>query len=208
MKHCVVVLCAGSLFLGAASAQETPRFTGEIGGGFTTPLAQTGRYLDNGWNIRGGAGINFTSYLGLMVDVGYNSLGINSTTLTNASAPGGDVRIFSATLDPVVHILPKHHYDLYLTGGGGLYRRNLEYTAPTTFVVPAYNPFFGFFPVEVNGTQVISSYSVNKPGFNVGAGVAFGTKWRAKIFAEARYNRMFLGNAHTDFLPVTFGVRW
>jgi hypothetical protein len=208
MKKCVIASCVGVLFLGAAFAQETPRFSFAAGGGFTQPLAQTGRYLDQGWNVRGGAGVNFNSYLGVMVDAGYNSLGMNSTTLANNGAPGGGVHVFSATLDPVVHLLPKHHVDVYLTGGGGLYRRTLEFTAPTTFTVPAFNPFFGFFPVQVNGTQILSSYSVNKPGFNVGGGVAFGTKWRAKLFAEARYNRMFLGNAHTDFLPATFGVRW
>jgi hypothetical protein len=208
MKHIVIASCFGIVFLGAAGAQEMPRFTGSIGGGFTAPIAQTGRYLDYGWNIRGAAGVNITSYLGLQVGVGYSSLGLNSATLNNVSMPGGDMHVFSATLDPVVHVLPKHRYDLYLTGGGGLYRRTLEFTAPTTLVVEAFNPFFGFFPAAVNGTQVISSYSVNKPGFNVGAGVAFGTKWRAKIFAEARYNRMFLGDAHMDFLPVTFGVRW
>ena len=25
---------------------------------------------------------------------------------------------------------------------------------------------------------------------------------------EARYNRIFVNNYHTDYLPVTFGFRW
>jgi hypothetical protein len=205
-----IVIAAGALALtaGMAAAQETSKFAFQFGGGFTEPRAQTGRYVDTGWNLRGGAGVNFNSWAGVLVSVGYNSFGINQTTLNNESMPGGDIHVFSATLDPVFHLIPHQHADVYVTGGGGLYRRTLQFTQPTTLIEPAFNPFFGFFPVAVNATQILSSYTVNKPGFNVGAGVAFGTKWHAKVFAEARYNRMFLGNAHMDFLPVTFGVRF
>jgi hypothetical protein len=56
--------------------------------------------------------------------------------------------------------------------------------------------------------QVVSSYSVNKPGIDAGMGIAFDTKWHGKIFAEARYNRIFMGPFHTDYVPVTFGFRW
>jgi hypothetical protein len=38
--------------------------------------------------------------------------------------------------------------------------------------------------------------------------MSFGTKWHAKFYAEARYNRMFTNGPDTDFIPVTFGVRW
>jgi len=55
---------------------------------------------------------------------------------------------------------------------------------------------------------VLASYSINKPGFDAGAGVSFGSRWRAKFYAEARYNRMFANGPDTDFIPVTFGVRW
>ena len=52
-------------------------------------------------------------------------------------------------------------------------------------------------------------YSVNKPGFNAGMGVALGTKWHGKVFAEARYVHIFLNNGErADYVPVTFGFRW
>ena len=52
--------------------------------------------------------------------------------------------------------------------------------------------------------------SVNKPGANIGAGFAFGTKWHAKFYAEARWNHVFgaYGGPRMDYVPVTFGVRW
>jgi hypothetical protein len=57
-------------------------------------------------------------------------------------------------------------------------------------------------------TQILSSYSVNKPGLDIGAGIAMGTRFHGKIFLEAKYERMFLGNYHMDYLPVTAGFRW
>ena len=45
-------------------------------------------------------------------------------------------------------------------------------------------------------------YSVNKPGFNAGMGVAMGTKWHGKVFAEARYVHVFLNNnMRADYVP-------
>ncbi len=71
-----------------------------------------------------------------------------------------------------------------------------------------FDPFFGFYPVAVPTTLILASYSVNKPGIDVGAGIAFGSKWHGKFFAEAKYDRIFMGQYHTDYLPVTFGFRW
>ena len=119
--------------------------------------------------------------------------------------------ITSVTLDPIVHLAPKSHVDFYVTGGGGLFHRYQEFTAPSVQTFTGFDPFFGFYPVDVPANQVLASYSVNKPGVDIGAGLAFGSKWHGKFFAEARYERIFMGNrfSHdTEFLPVTFGFRW
>lgn len=195
--------------MGSAFGQEVSRYSFNIGGGFTQTVGNTGRNLDDGWNIQGGGGVNFGPYAGLMVDLGYNSLGINSATLTNIGVPGGDVHIFSATLDPIVHLTPHSHFDVYVTGGGGVYHWYQEFTAPTVATGYGYNPFFGLYPAAFPANQILSSYSVNKPGVDVGAGIALGTKWHGKFYAEARYNRIFMGsNQHADYVPVTFGFRW
>ena len=199
------VLIAGQFM----SGQEVSRFSFDVGGGFTQPVGNTGRHLDEGWNIRGGAGINFSEYVGAMVQLDYNRFGINGTTLNTAGFPDGDVSVFSATLNPIVHLTPRGHFDVYLIGGGGLYRRTREFTQPGLATFTGYDPFFGFYQSAVPTTQVLSSYTVNKPGVNGGGGIAFGTKWHGKLFAEARYNRIFMGNGtHTDYVPVTFGFRW
>lgn len=201
--------CFGWLLAASVSAQEVPRFSFDLGGGFTQPVGNTGRHLDEGWNIRGGAGINFSQYVGAMVQLDYNRFGINGTTLNSAGFPGGNVSVFSATLNPIVRLTPRGHFDVYLIGGGGLYRRAQEFTQAGLAAVTAFDPFFGFYHTAIPTTQILSSYTVNKPGVNGGAGIAFGTKWHGKFFAEARYHRIFMSNdAHTDYIPVSFGFRW
>jgi opacity protein-like surface antigen len=208
MKKIALTSSFGLLFALTMCAQEVPHFTFNAGAGFTTPVGNTGRHLDTGWNAGAGAGYNFNSYLGAVVQFQFNDFGINSSTLTNIGVPDGSVRLWSLTLDPVVHLNPRGHFDVYAIGGGGLYHRTQEFTAPTVATVTGFDPFFGFVPINVQANQVLASSTVNKPGFNVGMGFAMGTKWKAKVFAEARYHRMFIGDYHTDYVPVTFGVRF
>ncbi|MGA2113905.1 MAG: outer membrane beta-barrel protein [Bryobacteraceae bacterium] len=207
MKTLILATCFGLAALNLSSAQEMSHFAFNVGGGFTTPLGNTGRNLNDGWNVGAGAGVNFNSWVGALVDLNYNSFGINGTTLQSIGVPGGGVHVFSATLDPIVHLTPKSHFDVYVTGGGGLYHRYIDFTQPSAAFVSGYDPYFGFFTAAVPVTQVIGSYSVNKPGFDAGAGIAFGSIWHGKFFAEAKYNRI-TANYHTDYLPVTFGFRW
>jgi hypothetical protein len=192
---------------GVLSAQETPKLALSAGAGFSTPLGNTGSNLDTGWNIRGGVGYNFSPYFGALLDFGYDSMGVNSGVLSNLGYGGGNLNIFSMTLDPVVHLNPKGHVDVYVTGGGGYFRQEQQFTQPGVASSFVGNPFFGYYPVTYGTNIVVSDYTVNKPGVDGGIGVAFGSKWGGKFFAEARYERIFTGNYHTDYLPVTFGFR-
>jgi opacity protein-like surface antigen len=201
MKTLAFVFSLGLVAANFAAGQEVQRFTFDAGAGFTQPVGNTGRFLDNGWNAGVGAGMNFTNRLGAMVQFQFNDMGINSTTLNNIGVPGGNVDIWSLTIDPRVHLMPKGPVDIYLVGGGGLYHRYQQFTAPG---VGTGLGFFGFTPVPT--TVVLASSSINKPGYNVGAGVAFGTRWHAKVFAEARWDHMFINNYHDDYIPVSFGV--
>lgn len=208
MNKVRVTLISAFLSCTYVSAQEVPRFTGQISGGFTQPVGTTGNNLNEGWNIQGGFGVNFSPYVGAMIDLGYNRFNLSSFALNSVGTPGGDVQIFSATLDPIVHLNPRGHLDFYLVGGGGEYHWYQEFTQPAIATVVTYNPFFGYYQVDVPGNQILGSYSVNKPGVNGGAGIALGTRFHGKIFAEARYTRIFFSNGHADYIPVSFGFRW
>ncbi len=206
MKILALTTCSAFLLVGTLSAQEVSHFSFELGAGFTEPVGNTANYLDNyGWNLQGGVGYNFSSHFGVMGELGYNSLGISSTTLNNIGYSGGGFHVFSATVDPIVHLTPKGHFDLYAIGGGGLYHVNEDFSAAAGAVV---TPFSGGSFQLIEPTNGLS-YSENKPGFNAGMGVAFGTKWHGKIFAEARYVHIFTNsNMRADYVPVTFGFRW
>lgn len=208
MRSLALASCIGILAFVSANAQETPKFTFDIGAGFTNSVGGTATQLSNGWNIGAGVGYNFSSYLGAKLDLAWSSMDVSGSTLLNIGVPNGDVHIFSATVDPVVHLTPKHHVDLYVTGGGGLFHIYQEFTQPTIAVTNVYNPFFGLYPVAFGANEILSSYSVNKPGFDVGGGVAFGLPGHGKFFAEAKWDHAFLSNSHIDYLPVSFGFRW
>jgi hypothetical protein len=204
MTKFIFPACFAFLCIGTLSAQEVSHFTFEASGGFTQTVGSTGRYLDDGWNIGAGAGFNLNSYLGVLGEVGYTSFGFNSTTLANLGYPNGGVNVFSATIDPIVHLTPRSHFDLYAIGGGGLYHWNQNFSAPGGVVTPFAS---GSFPIVIPNTG--QEYSENKPGWNAGMGIAFGTKWHGKIFAEARYVHVFLnGGERGDYVPVSFGFRW
>ena len=140
MRFVLALPTLSLLFQAALPAQETPRMSWNIGGGFSTPVGATGRNLDNGWNAGGGVGYNFSNQFGVIVEAKYSMLGINSSTLSGLGFPGGDISMASFTLNPIVHINPKGPVDVYLIGGGGLYRRNQEFTAPSVQTFSGYNP--------------------------------------------------------------------
>lgn len=92
-------------------------------------------------------------------------------------------RVFSATLNPIVHLMPRSSTDIYLTGGGGYFRQNQDFTQPGVANGIGFDPFFGLYPFATPVNVVVSSYSVNKPGIDAGAGISFGKKWGGKFFA-------------------------
>jgi opacity protein-like surface antigen len=194
----------------AIPAVAQSHFTGYVGGGFTEPMWDVGTRLNRGWNVTAGAGVNVQEHVGMMVDFMFNDLGINQTTLNNVQAPNGSARIWALTLDPVIHTSPHGPVDFYITGGGGLYHRTVEFTQPAVATVTLFDPYFGvLYPAAVPTNEVIGSFSNFKGGLNGGAGVEFklGSS-NVKMFAEAKYHHMFTRPTPTVIIPVSFGFRW
>jgi Outer membrane protein beta-barrel domain len=197
-------ICSGGLLLG----QEGSKFGFDIGAGFTESVGSARNVLNKtGWNIEAGAGYKLRKNLGINLDVDYNSFGINNFTLSRVGVPGGNVSVFSATVDPIYHLPSFHHVNAYVIGGGGMYKQSQDFTVPGSPVSGYGNSFFGSYPLGL-GTQLLSSYSVIKPGYDVGAGFEVGSKFHGKFFAQAKYNHMFNTDSHTDFIATTVGFRW
>jgi hypothetical protein len=166
--------------------------------------------LKTGWNFTASAGPKITPYFGLNAEFGFNRMGISQGTLNNIGVPNGSTRLYSVTLQPTIHFNPEGWVSVYTTVGGGYYRRTVEFTEPTTAIINAFNPFFGFFPLEVPAQTVLGSFTQNKGGINGGVGLSFrlSNDSSTRIFAETRYHHMFTSSRDTNYMPVTFGLRW
>jgi opacity protein-like surface antigen len=209
--HSIACGLGGLLLALPSAAQNTNRFTFEIGGGFTEPAKHAANRLDTGYNLTVGGGINFTPHFGIVGEFGYNELGVTSAVLQREGVPDGSGRIYSLTLNPIVHFNPRGRFDAYIVGGGGYYRRTIEFTEPSVITVTAFDPFFGvFYPANIPANTVLGSFTQNKGGLNIGAGVSLRVRGdsNAKFFAESRYHYIFTSPVGTGLLPVTFGFRW
>jgi opacity protein-like surface antigen len=194
------------------SAQIRDKLTFHVGAGFTEPARYTDGRLKVGFNVTGGAGMNLTENVGLLAEFGYNNLGLSRRALDDAGGiSNGSARIYSATINPKVRFGPTRRLELYAVGGGGFYRRTVEFTEPTVELVTAFDPFYGvFFPAAVPANLVLGSFSQNSAGLNIGGGLALalGAESNAKFFGETRYHYLYTTPIRTTILPVTFGVRW
>jgi hypothetical protein len=209
MRKSLVVSCLLMSFGTVVLAQETPRLTFELGAGFTESVGTTSANLAQaGWNVGAGGGLELGHGFGVMLNLNLDYLTINSATLNSLGVPGGNIDLFSATVNPIYHLPSIHGVNFYVVGGGGYFYQSDNFNAPLT--TPAIsNNFFGIYSNAGSlAPALIAGYSVNKPGYDVGGGFEFGTKWHGKIFTEARYEHMFNGNSHTDLIPVRFGFRW
>jgi hypothetical protein len=174
------------------------RPTGYFGVGAATAINPAATRLDTGWALSGGVGVS-SRYVGVMLDANYTNFGINDETLRRAGAPHGSQQYWSLTANPVFHVNQRGPIDFYLTAGGGLYSQVTDYR-------------FGYNGGGFSGDGYVRfSNSIYKPGVNGGAGFAFnvgGWHNRVKIFTEARFHHMFIGQNGVSYIPVTVGVRF
>jgi hypothetical protein len=194
----------------------------EAGGGFTAPVGSEvsggqGEGLDGfvtwGYNITAGAGWNFTHHFGLLAEYQFNRNKIPGATLAALGAPGGNVNTHAFTLDPIIYLPVSRHTGAYLTGGGGLYRKVTNYTAPEVGVVCYYFCYEGY------SNTTIYHFSSNQGGANAGIGYYWklGDDTNARFYAEARYvwvnsprpsPAQPLAEGSEELIPVTFGIRF
>ena len=196
------------------------RFAFEAGGGFNAPESSAITY---GGNFTVGGGLNFNSHLGALIEYQFIQDKLPGALIAEAGAQGGHDRIWSFTIDPVIDLMPKAKNDIYITGGGGFYRKVTSFTDPEEAEYCEY-----YYCGEVTENAVVGHFSSNQGGFNVGAGFQhrlggmYGDS-KTKLFAEVRYldvlspavissagpyvNSTTVA-ADTKLIPITLGVRF
>src|SRR5579863_744813 len=196
----------------------------EAGAGASAPAGGTQKdYITWGFNFTAGGGYRFNQHLSAMLEYQFLDNKLPGTIIAETGANGGYTHIWSFTVDPVVDLFPKSTNDLYVTGGGGFYRKLTDFTDPQETL---YCDFYFCGPVVVN--QVVGHFSSNQGGWNIGGGFThrmggiYGDG-RMKLFAEVRYldvltpavNHLQPNGlsattvaAGTKLIPITLGVRF
>jgi hypothetical protein len=193
--------------------------TWEAGGGFNAPASDD---ITWGWNLTLGGGYRFDKWVSALIEYQFIHDKLPGNLIAETGAEGGYAHIWSFTLDPVVDLFPGKTNNVYVTGGGGFYRKVTSFTNP----VPA--EFCTYYYCGIGYTNaVVGHFSSNQGGWNVGGayerrlGGIYGES-RTRLFAEARYLHVLtpavshspngLGFTTvaegTKLIPVTFGVRW
>jgi|HubBroStandDraft_1064217.scaffolds.fasta_scaffold141203_2 hypothetical protein len=216
---------AGALGAAAAGGQgsDNPhgilhRLAFEAGGGFNAPSGDSSKEITWGGQFTLGAGYRFGKHVSAMLEYQLIDDKLPGALIAETGANGGNAHIWSLTAAPVIDLFPKLTNDLYVTGGGGFYRKVTNFTDPTEYCE--------YFSCGVEN-EVVGHFSSNQGGWNIGGGFTHrlggiygdGTM---KLFAEVRYLDVMtpaettepngLGTtsvaAGTKLVPITLGVRW
>jgi hypothetical protein len=198
------------------------RLAFEAGGGANGPTGDSTGNITWGGNFTVGGGLHFARGLSLLAEYQFLDDKLPGNLIAETGANGGNAHIWSLTLDPMIDLLPKRTNSVYVTGGGGFYRKVTNFTDPEE---TEYCDYYFCEPGVQN--QVVGHFSSNQGGWNIGAGVThrFGGTYNdgtMKVFAEARYLDVLtpasaiapngLGTATvgagTKLVPITVGLRW
>lgn len=195
----------------------------EGGGGYDISTGNTSNYVNSGWDITVGGGLHFSRALSALIEYQFINDGLPSAIVTEAGSQSGNVHIWSFSLDPVVDLFPKAANGVYVTGGGGFYRKVTNFQDATA------QQFCYYFYCGIGyQNQTVGHFSSNSGGINFGGG--FRHKFagmygdgRMEVYAEARFLDVFtpaivgkspngLGNttigAGTRLVPINFGIRF
>jgi hypothetical protein len=193
----------------------------ELGGGFNGPIGNDtsssggGPFITWGGNLTVGGGLHFNKYLSLLAEYQFIDDKLPGSMIADVGTQGGNAHIWSFTLAPVVDLFPQRTNSIYVTGGGGFYRK------VTSFTIPEDVMYCDYWCEIDEENETVYHFSSNQGGLNLGVGITHrlgGIDGKMKLYAEARY--LFLNTPQlsadtfphavgtTELIPVTFGVRW
>src|SRR5215831_13974730 len=193
------------------------RFSFELGGGGNAPVGDSSQYITWGGQFVMGAGYRFSPMFSTLVEFQYIYDKLPGAVIAQTGADGGHADIWSFTLAPVIDLTPRRRTNLYITGGGGFYRKITNFTNPQEVLYCSYY-YCGISTENV----VIGHFSSNQGGWNIGGGVGYRMMGKMQLYAEVRYLDILspavttepngLGGvsvgAATVLVPFTFGIRW
>jgi len=194
----------------------------EAGGGANGPTSDSSNDITWGGNLTVGGGLHFTKRFSALAEYQFIDDKLPGPVIAETGANGGNAHIWSLTIAPVIDLFPKSTNSVYVTGGGGFYRKVTNFTDPEEAEYCEY-----YYCGVTTENVVVGHFSSNQGGWNVGGGFTHrvggvyndGTM---KLFAEVRYLDVDtpavvstpngLGTttvaAGTKLIPITLGLRW
>jgi Outer membrane protein beta-barrel domain len=184
------------------------------------PVGETGQVAKTGWGALGGVGYNFNKRHALIGEFMWNKVYALNEALAplQATLPSGT--LFGST--DLFTLSGNYRFELrgrllgtYLIGGSGWYYRNASLSkAITSGTGTSCTPgwlWWGFTCTSgtVNANQTLTVSSSSTWGANGGAGFTVrvgGAPYR--LYTEARYHYAPTKGINTQFVLVTFGIRY
>jgi hypothetical protein len=193
----------------------TSHLTFEGGAGANAPIGNDLQFITWGANFTGGVGYRFNKRLSSLIEYQFLDNKIPGALAADVGTQGGHVHIWSLTADPVFDLFPSKKNSVYVTGGGGFYRKVTSFTDAEE-VEECY-----YFCEDYTENVVVAHFSSNQLGANAGIGITHSLgsadmgDSKLKVYAEARY--LWLATPKyvqgtevggTELIPVTIGLRW
>jgi hypothetical protein len=214
-KLVTVVSLLATAVVAPLGAQDAPKLNFNIGGGISTPLNPTARYVGLSGNFVTGAGYNIDKHHSIIGQFMWSGLPPNIDVLHFPNAPFGSVNLYTLTANYRYKLdrLGGSPFGAYLIAGGGWYYRfasiDKNYVVPPDTVCQPVFTWWGYacLPSGFVYTATIASKGVSAGGLNGGVGftVRLGDKgW--KFYMESRYHYAFHPRIPTTLIPVTFGI--
>ena len=204
MERSVVLFPLFLLAISATNAQVAPVI--RIGGGGTLVTNHLDNYVEPGYHFKAGAGVRLAESVELLGEFDFHQLGVDDAVLAELEAPDGNTRILSVTGN-IKYLFGQQAVQPYVIGGGGWYRRTVDFTEPATGLVTVYDPWWGWVgDVAVPTNRLLGSISRNAGGVNAGGGVSFQLQDRTRIFVEVRWHRAFHNPTNSTIVPITVGI--
>jgi hypothetical protein len=218
---CGFILCLAVIWGGPAKCLAQDGYhscTLNAGGGWAPVWGKEQSSLNRGWNFHAGGGFAVTPRpapghkwsLFITANFMFDQLGIKQTALQQArilnptnigllEANSGRAKYYSTTLDPTFRFPVPGAVSVYVFGGFGWLRRNLEFTgasAQGALLQP--------------GSPVVFGNGGNSGAYDAGAGIDFRPRKLGGLmfYTEARVLHGLAINNATTLVPISAGIRW
>jgi len=216
LKASILCFTLSLAFSAVASAQDHS-CTLNAGGGWSPAVGKEGSNLNAGWNFQAGGGFALTeapkpghewSFF-LTANFMYDDLAVSQSALQTArtlnttnvgllAATSGIAKFYTLTLDPTFRFPVGQRANVYVLGGFGFFRRDLQFSGSTTegsLLQPV--------------SQTVFGSGGNSGGFDAGGGVNFKlANTGLMVYAEARVVHGLGINTSNTLIPISAGIRW